>query len=94
MSSSRRLGAAQPGPAAPVEGGLDGDGGVAGTVEPQGLPVAGQGRVAADDPGEVVCGRQHRARLEGNSQPSKRPQVPQVHHEEHSLLGEKSPASL
>lgn len=67
VSSGRRLRATQPGRAAPVEGRLDGDGGVAGAVEPQGLSVARQGRVAGDDPGEVVCGPQHW--LEGNSRP-------------------------
>lgn len=46
---------AQPRPAAPVEGRLDGDGGVARAVEPQRLTVAGEGGVAGDDPGEVVC---------------------------------------
>lgn len=51
VSSGWRLRATQPGHAAPVEGGLDGDGGVAGAVEPQGLSVTRQGRVAGDDPG-------------------------------------------
>lgn len=41
--------------AAPVEGRLDGDGGVAWTVEPQRLPITRVGRVAGDDPGQVVC---------------------------------------
>lgn len=67
VSAGWRLRAAQPGLAAPVEGRLDGDGGVAGAVEPQGLSVTRQGRVAGDDPGEVVCGPQHW--LEGNSRP-------------------------
>lgn len=68
VSSGWRLPAAtQPGTAAAVEGGLDGDGGVARAVEPQGLTVTRQGRVAGDDPGEVVCGPQHW--LEGNSRP-------------------------
>lgn len=65
VSSSWRLPATQPGTAAAVEGRLDGDGGVARAVEPQGLSVARQGRVAGDDPGEVVCGPQHW--LEGSS---------------------------
>lgn len=47
-------GGAQPGLAAAVEGGLDGDGGVAWAVEPQGLAVAGVSRVAGDDPRQVV----------------------------------------
>lgn len=46
---------AQPRPATSIEGGLDGDGGVARTVEPQRLTVTGESRVACDDPGEVVC---------------------------------------
>lgn len=41
--------------AAPVEGRLDGDGGVAWTVEPQRLPITRVGRVAGNDPGQVVC---------------------------------------
>lgn len=49
-----RVGPAQPHLAAPVERRLDGDGGVAGTVETQGLSVAGVSGVAGDDPGEVV----------------------------------------
>lgn len=67
VSSGRRLPAAQPGNAAAVERRLDGDGGVARTVEPKGLSVTCQGWVAADDPGEVVCGPQHW--LEGSSGP-------------------------
>lgn len=54
------VGGAQPGPAAAIEGGLDGDGGVAGAVEPQGLAIAGVSRVTGDDPGQVVCHTQRR----------------------------------
>lgn len=50
------LGAAQPGLAAAIERRLDGDGGVAGAVETQRLPVTGLSRVAGDDPGQVVYG--------------------------------------
>lgn len=49
------MGGAQAGLAAAVEGRLDGDGGVAGAVEPQGLAIAGVSGVAGDDPGQVVC---------------------------------------
>lgn len=43
VSSSWELPATRPGTTAAVEGGLDGDGGVARAVEPQGLSVARQG---------------------------------------------------
>lgn len=55
------VGRAQPGPAAAVEGRLDGDGGVARAVEPQGLAIAGVSRVTGDDPGQVVCHTQSAA---------------------------------
>lgn len=56
--SGWRLPFAEPDLAAPVEGRLDGDGGVARAVEPQRRAVAGVGGVAGDDPGQVVCSTQ------------------------------------
>lgn len=50
-----RVCSAQPRPAAPIEGRLDGDGGVTRTVETQRLSVARLSRVTGDDPGQVVC---------------------------------------
>lgn len=50
-----RVCSAQPHLAAPVEGGLDGDGGVTWTVESQRLSVTSVSRVTGDDPGQVVC---------------------------------------
>lgn len=46
----KRLPFAEQDLATPVEGRLDGDGGVARTVEPQRRAVAGVRRVAGDDP--------------------------------------------
>lgn len=55
MGSEWGVCSAQPRPAAPVEGRLDGDGGVTRTVEPQRLSVTRLSGVTADDPGQVVC---------------------------------------
>lgn len=53
--SGPRFCLAQPGSAPAVEGRLDGDGGVARAVEPQGVAVAGVSRVTGDHPGQVGC---------------------------------------
>lgn len=55
VHSERRVCSAQPRLAAPVEGGLDGDGGVTWTMESQRLSVTGVSRVTRDDSGQVVC---------------------------------------
>lgn len=50
-----RVGRARRRRAAPVEGGLDGDGGVTRAVESQGLSVTRLSRVTGDDAGQIVC---------------------------------------
>lgn len=55
VGSEWRLYSTRPHLTAPIEGRLDGDGGMARAVEPQGRPVTGVGGVAGKDPGQVVC---------------------------------------
>lgn len=55
VGSERRVHPAQRRLARPVEGRLDGDGGVTRTVEPQRVPVARPSGVTGDDPGQIVC---------------------------------------
>lgn len=50
-----RICSTQPRLAAPIEGRLDGDGGVTWTVESQRLSVTRLSGVTGDDPGQVVC---------------------------------------
>lgn len=82
---------AQPLLAAPVEGGQDGDGGVAGTVESQRLPVTRVSGVTGDDPGQVVChteGTGQAVNASGNMQrQQKKRDSPLILHMQFTLLG-------
>lgn len=55
VGSVWRVYSAKPRTAAPVKRRLDGNGGMAWTVESQRLSVTRLGSMAGDDPGKVVC---------------------------------------